>query len=114
MSTFEFELPFDNIKVEETRSNDDMMEEESKEESTNQATTRQPVQQGDGRVKLEDRKLLELINKMANTTVQTDTIEEDLRIGEAVTVLEKEDLLEYKRRLLRFNFISVTDLPKVF
>ena len=102
-----------NIKVEETRSSEDI--EPTKEDLVlTKAEVRQPVQQGDGRFKLEDRKLLELINKMANTTVQTDTIEEDLRIGEAVTVLEKEDLLEYKRRLLRFNFISVTDLPKVF
>ena len=51
------------------------------------AEVRQPVQQGDGRVKLKDRKVLEIINKTAKTTVQTGTIEEDITIGEAVTEL---------------------------
>ena len=75
-----------NIKVEETRSSEDI--EPTKEDLVlTKAEVRQPVQQGDGRVKLKDRKVLEIINKTAKTTVQTGTIEEDLTIGEAVTEL---------------------------
>ena len=82
----EYKVPFP-IKVEETRSSEDI--EPTKEDlEMTKAKVRQPVQQGDGRVKLEDRKLLELIIKMAKTTAQTDTIGENLTIGEAVNELD--------------------------
>ena len=74
----EYKVPFTttNIKVEETKSNNDM-DEPTKENQE------QPV-------KLKDRKVKEFINNIVETTLQTEAISEDQLIGEWAELVNME------------------------
>ena len=90
-----YEVPPPTIKVEETKSNNDMEEPTKENEETNNLNQQalQTNQSCEQPVKLKDRKVKEFINNIVDTTLQTEAISEDQLIGDWVELVDMEETI---------------------